>query len=70
VVTVEEHSGMGGFGAAVLEALSAGGVDVPTRVMAAPDVLHEHGTTRASIGLDTANIARVAEELVRARATR
>lgn len=70
VVTVEEHSGMGGFGAAVLEALAEGGVDVPTRVIAAPDRLHEHGTTRADLGLDTENIARVGEELVRGRATR
>jgi len=70
VVTVEEHSGMGGFGAAVLEALAAGGVDVPTRVMAAPDELHEHGVSRSDLGLDTESIARVGEELVLGRATR
>jgi 1-deoxy-D-xylulose-5-phosphate synthase len=68
VVTVEEHSGMGGFGGAVLEALAEGGVDVRVRVMAAPDQLHEHGTTPGTVGLDTANIARVAEELVRGKA--
>ncbi|MCA9511784.1 MAG: 1-deoxy-D-xylulose-5-phosphate synthase, partial [Myxococcales bacterium] len=50
VLTLEEHSGMGGFGGAVLEALAAGGVEVPTRVLAASDELHEHGATLDSIG--------------------
>jgi len=70
VLTVEEHSGMGGFGGAVLEALAEGGVEVPARVLAAPDQLHEHGTTRGSVGLESADIARAAEELVRRQGSR
>jgi 1-deoxy-D-xylulose-5-phosphate synthase len=63
VVTIEEHSGMGGFGGAVLEGLAAVGVHVPLRLLAAPDVLHEHGTTPASLGLDAAGIVAAAAEL-------
>ncbi len=37
LLTVEEHSGMGGFGSAVLEALSAAGVVVSSRCLAVPD---------------------------------
>ena len=45
--------GMGGFGGAVLEALADGGVAVPSRVLAAPDALHEHGSSRSSIARTT-----------------
>jgi len=65
VVTVEEHSGMGGFGGAVLEALAEGGVDVPARILAAPDALHEHGSSLESLGLDADHIAEAATALVR-----
>jgi len=68
VVTVEEHSGMGGFGSAVLEALADGGVDVPARVLAAPDALHEHGTSLESLGLGAAQIAAAALDVVSRRA--
>jgi len=57
VVTVEEHSGMGGFGGAVLEGLSRAGVDVPVRLMAAPDELIEHGSSPKTIGLSAKSIA-------------
>ena len=67
VLTVEEHSGMGGFGGAVLEALAAGDVAVPAHVLAAPDALHEHGSSRSSIGLDVPGIVSAAEELVRTK---
>jgi len=70
VVTVEEHSYMGGFGSAVLEALAEGGADVPARILAAPDGLHEHGTTRESVGLGAEDIAAAAEALVRQRGSR
>ena len=67
LVTVEEHSGMGGFGSAVLEALAQAGIRVPTRCLAVPDRLIEHGdpkALRASLGLDTAGIERAVLELL------
>ena len=56
---------MGGFGGAVLEALAEGGVDVPARILAAPDALHEHGSSLESLGLDADHIAEAATALVR-----
>ncbi len=67
LITVEEHSGMGGFGSAVLEALAHAGVRVPTRCLAVPDRLVEHGNPealRASLGLDAAGIERAVLELL------
>jgi 1-deoxy-D-xylulose-5-phosphate synthase len=67
VVTVEEASGMGGFGGAVLEALAAAQVRVAVRCLSVPDRLMEHGSpgkTLAAIGLDAAGIARAVRELV------
>ncbi len=67
VVTVEEHAGMGGFGAAVLEALSAAGVETKSRCLAVPDVLMEHGDAnaqKARLGLDAAGIAKAVRELL------
>ena len=67
VVTVEEHSGQGGFGAAVLEALAESGVAVPVRCLAIPDRPIEHGdakATLAELGLDPAGIARAVASLV------
>jgi 1-deoxy-D-xylulose-5-phosphate synthase len=61
VVTVEEAAGMGGFGAAVLEALAAANVSVPVHCLALPDQLVEHGNPAkqlAASGLDTPGIAR------------
>ena len=72
VVTVEEASGMGGFGGAVLEALSSAGVSVPVRCLAVPDRLMEHGSPAkelSAIGLDAAGIARAVRELVQRRGT-
>ncbi len=68
VVTVEEHSGRGGFGAAVLEALAEARVVVPARCLAVPDRLIEHGDPkqlRRSLGLDAEGIANAARELLR-----
>ncbi|UCE86142.1 MAG: 1-deoxy-D-xylulose-5-phosphate synthase [Deltaproteobacteria bacterium] len=74
VVTAEEHSGMGGFGTAVLEALAEAGCAVPTRCLAIPDQLVEHDTDvdaqKARFGLDAAGIARAVEALIRPRQPR
>ena len=43
LLTVEEHSVQGGFGAAVLELLAASGLSVPVRCLAIPDGVIEHG---------------------------
>ncbi len=67
VVTVEEHAGMGGFGGAVLEALSAAGAEVRTRCLAVPDHLVEHGdpdAQKAALGLDCEGIARAVRDLL------
>ena len=67
VVTLEEHSAAGGFGSAVLEALAAAGVSVPTRCLGIPDRLIEHGnpaTILSSLGLDSAGIARAVTSLL------
>jgi 1-deoxy-D-xylulose-5-phosphate synthase len=67
LVTVEEHAGMGGFGAAVLEVLADAGVQVPTRCLAIPDRIVEHGDRDvicAELGLDAAGIARAVVDLL------
>ena len=67
LVTVEEHSAMGGFGSAVLEALAEAGVPLPTRCLAVPDRLVEHGDPGeilASLGLDADGIERAVRELL------
>jgi 1-deoxy-D-xylulose-5-phosphate synthase len=67
VVTVEEHSAMGGFGSAVLEALAEAGAPTPTRCLAVPDRVIEHGNPgeiSASLGLDADGIERAVRELL------
>ncbi len=67
LVTVEEHSGMGGFGGAVLEALAAGGAVLPVRCLALPDRLIEHGDSnqqKAAFGLDPEGIANAVRSLL------
>ncbi|WP_440940288.1 1-deoxy-D-xylulose-5-phosphate synthase [Immundisolibacter sp.] len=69
LVTVEEHALAGGFGSAVLEALAGQGIHVPTRLLAVPDVLVEHGdpaTQLARFGLDAAGIATAGQQLLAA----
>ena len=68
VVTVEEHSVLGGFGSAVLEAMAAGGFGGrPVEVMGIPDRFIEHGPRGVlldGLGLSARGIAaRVAEVL-------
>jgi 1-deoxy-D-xylulose-5-phosphate synthase len=67
LVTVEEHSGMGGFGGAVLEALAAAGATLPVRCLALPDQLIEHGdpvAQKRAFGLDAEGIARAVQTLL------
>jgi 1-deoxy-D-xylulose-5-phosphate synthase len=67
LVTVEEHSVMGGFGSAVLELLAQEGVSVPVRMLGIPDALIEHGESPASLGLAPSDIqAAVVSLLARA----
>jgi 1-deoxy-D-xylulose-5-phosphate synthase len=68
VVTVEEHSGLGGFGSAVLEALSAASVAVASRCLGVPDRVIEHGDAgkiRHDLSLDAEGIARAVRDLVK-----
>jgi len=67
VVTVEEHAGQGGFGSAVLEALSASGLEVRSRCLGLPDEIIEHGFSPSSFGLDAPGIADAVEVLLRGR---
>lgn len=64
VVTLEEHSLLGGFGAAVLEGLSERAVGVPVRRLGIPDQLVEHGESLASLGLDAAGVVRAVAGLL------
>jgi 1-deoxy-D-xylulose-5-phosphate synthase len=67
LVTVEEHGCRGGFGSAVLEVLAAAGVRRPTRCLALPDQLLEHGdpaAQRAEHGLDRPGIERAVRGLL------
>lgn len=67
VVTVEEGCKMGGFGSAVLEALSEACVTVKTKVIGLPDWYIEQGPQdllRERYGLTTDGIYRSVKELV------
>ncbi len=68
LLTVEEHSGMGGFGSAVLEALSAAGLAVNSRCLAVPDSVIEQGDTeeiRHRLRLDADGIVQAVRDLVK-----
>jgi len=70
LITVEEHTGMGGFGSAVLELLAREGVATPVHALALGDQLHEHGSPakqRAAAGLDVAGMAKTLRELLGTR---
>jgi 1-deoxy-D-xylulose-5-phosphate synthase len=67
ILTVEDHSLAGGFGSAVLEALSAIAPDVEVDRLGIPDRFVEHGdvdTQWRAAGIDAASIAAAAERLV------
>ena len=70
VITIEEHSGMGGFGSAVLELLAELGITVPVRCLAIPDELMEHGDAgvlQAKVGIDSKGIVEAASTLLSSR---
>ncbi|RIH85306.1 1-deoxy-D-xylulose-5-phosphate synthase [Calidithermus roseus] len=59
LVTVEDHQKMGGFGSAVLEALSEMGLKPDIRVLGLPDVFFDHGSIprmHREAGIDAAAI--------------
>ncbi len=68
IVTLEEHSRMGGFGSAVLEALSERGVEgVETRVLGIGDAFIDHGPTphfHERFGLRPAQIAETVRGMI------
>lgn len=67
VLTVEENSLMGGFGAAVLELFAARGISRHFKMIGAPDEFIEHGTQeelRAMYGLDAGGIEKAVRELI------
>jgi len=70
LVTIEEGAMMGGFGAAVLETLSANSLNVPTTVMGVPDRLFEQASQarlREMCDLTPAGIAARARAAVAAK---
>src|SRR5690606_1229604 len=65
LVTVEDHTVVGGLGSAVLEALAEAGVQVPVRRLGIPDVTVPHGDPKAQheeLGYGPKAIARVLNE--------
>ena len=68
LITVEENSVVGGFGAGVLEAMSQSSVwNVKTKIMGVPDRFVEHGSQdelRGEIGLTDESIAQTARKLL------
>jgi len=65
LVTVEEHSAMGGFGGAVLELLAEEGVRTPVRILGVPDQLIDHGESAASVGVAPSDIREAVTTLLR-----
>ena len=67
ILTVEENSLMGGFGSAVLEALSDAGERVKVSRLGIPDSYVEHGSPaelRADLGLDAQGIRKAVKEIL------
>jgi 1-deoxy-D-xylulose-5-phosphate synthase len=60
IVTLEDHQAGGGFGSAVLEALSAAGIPTPVHVVGWPDRFVPHASNVAELrrqcGLDEASV--------------
>ncbi len=68
-LTIEDGTAIGGFGAAILEALADAGVAVPTRRLGLPDRFIEHGAQPLLLrkyGLDADGVAAAARELLHA----
>jgi 1-deoxy-D-xylulose-5-phosphate synthase len=64
LLTVEEHSVVGGFGGAVVELLAAEGIRTPVRLLGIPDELIDHGESVASVGLAPADIKKAVADLL------
>ena len=64
LITVEEHSAMGGFGSAVLELLAEEGVVMPVRILGIPDELIEHGESTATLGIAQIDMQRAVRRLL------
>ena len=68
VLTIEDNAAMGGFGSAILELLSKGGLTVKTQVLGLPDRFLEHGSQERlrKIGrIDETTIVNAALQLVK-----
>ncbi|MFB9992380.1 1-deoxy-D-xylulose-5-phosphate synthase [Deinococcus oregonensis] len=66
LITVEDNTVLGGFGSAVLEAISDMGLRVPVRVLGIPDQFQDHATVEsvhARSGIDAQAIRTVLAEL-------
>jgi 1-deoxy-D-xylulose-5-phosphate synthase len=64
IVTVEEHSAMGGFGSAILELLANEGILIPVRTLGVPDTLIEHGESADTLGIAPRDIQSAVLELL------
>jgi transketolase len=68
VLTVENHSTIGGLGSAVAEAVAGAGAAVPLRRLGIPDVFSESGSREflfSRYGLDTQSVVNAAWEMLR-----
>ncbi len=65
IITIEDGTVKGGFGAAVLEFMAENGYTVPIQILGIPDSIVEHGTPAelyAQCGYDTTGIAHAIEK--------
>lgn len=70
VVTIEENTEVGGFGAGVLELLAGEGIDIPVRVIGVPDRVWEQASQarlRELAGLTPAAVAEAARQVIKGR---
>jgi 1-deoxy-D-xylulose-5-phosphate synthase len=70
IVTVEENTVVGGFGAAVLELLSEEGIEIPVRHLGVADRIWEQASQarlRELAGLSSAGVIEAAREAIKAR---
>jgi 1-deoxy-D-xylulose-5-phosphate synthase len=70
LITIEEGSRMGGFGAAVLELLSREGLQIPCEVLGIPDRFFDHGSQeslRNQAGISVQDLVETALELASGR---
>ena len=65
LITIEEHTGPGGFGSSVLELLAREGVNVPVHCLAIGSGVVEHGETPETQGLGVSDIISAAQGLLK-----